>query len=126
MLWLIRVALFYYTLGNILPQHRSALQAIQLVTVVKTSVLETYGPDVILQPFVNSVKELEKVSTSKFYLYVCLCACWMLWHLPVMADTNANLISLISAQSPMQIPVLMQHWYMCNCTSTVCMCLCSK
>lgn len=58
-------AMFYYTIGNIPPQHRSTLAAIQLVTVVKHVHLMQYGIDTILEPFINAVIQLEKVSAVK-------------------------------------------------------------
>ena len=69
------VAVFYYTLGNILPKYRSALQAIQLVTVVKTSALKTYGPDVILEPFVKAVQQLEQVCAETGRCEPCINIC---------------------------------------------------
>ena len=55
------VALFYYTLGNIAPQHRANLKVIQLLAVVKTDYVTKYGIDQILEPFITGVQELEKV-----------------------------------------------------------------
>lgn len=49
---------FYFTLGNISPKYRSQLSAIQLVALVKSSFVSTYGMDEILKPFVNDVKKL--------------------------------------------------------------------
>ena len=57
--------LFYYTLGNIRPHLRSQTKAIQLVSVVKSSYIEKYGIDTILEPFVDAVKQLESVRTFK-------------------------------------------------------------
>lgn len=34
---------------------------IQLLAVVKSSLLQEYGPDIVLEPFLEAVKELEKV-----------------------------------------------------------------
>jgi hypothetical protein len=56
------VGLFYYTLGNISPRYRSSLKAIQLITVVKHSILKDYGIDKILEPFIEDIKALEMVS----------------------------------------------------------------
>ena len=55
------IGVFYYTLGNIRPSRRSTLKAIQLVVIAKTKIIEYYGIDTILQPFMDSVKELETV-----------------------------------------------------------------
>ena len=48
MLFLLYIALFYYTLGNISPKHRAVLNAIQLVVVVKHSLVNDYGIDKII------------------------------------------------------------------------------
>ena len=53
--------MFYYVLGNIHPKYRSTLAAIQLVTAVKHIHLNQYGIDKILEPFIEEIKELEKV-----------------------------------------------------------------
>ena len=54
--------MFYYTLSNVDPKYRSSLKAIQLVTVVKHTLVKKYGLDKILEPFVSRVKELEQVT----------------------------------------------------------------
>ena len=61
LLRILYVGLFYYTLLNIHPEHRSSLQNIQLITVVKQIHIKKYGLDSILEPFVVRIKELEKV-----------------------------------------------------------------
>lgn len=52
---------FYYQLGNLRPMYRSSLCSIHLVSIAKSSVIQKYGPDKILEPFIADVKELEKV-----------------------------------------------------------------
>ena len=59
---------FYYCLGNISPQYRSSLNAIQLFAIVKQSCLKYYGINKILEPFMEDIKALENVS-SCFFLY---------------------------------------------------------
>ena len=49
---------FYFTLGNLSPKFRSRLSSIQLMALVKSSFITTYGMDVILQPFVDDMKKL--------------------------------------------------------------------
>jgi hypothetical protein len=44
---------------NIKPAKRSTLKATQLVAIAKTKVIESYHIDTILEPFMESVKELE-------------------------------------------------------------------
>lgn len=55
------IALFYYTLGNISPVYRSSLDSIQLVAVTKSTTLQTYGSDHLLQQIMDDVKTLETV-----------------------------------------------------------------
>lgn len=55
-------ALFYYTLGNISPMYRSTLKCIQLLAITKSSVLQAYGVDQILENVMKDVKQLEKAS----------------------------------------------------------------
>lgn len=52
---------FYYTLGNIEPRYRSALHMIQLVCLAKSKLIDEYGVDEVLKPFVESIQKLEKV-----------------------------------------------------------------
>ena len=61
-LLLLLLGLFYYTLGNLEPRLRSPTNAIQLVSVVKTSYIDKYGIDMILEPFVQAITKLESVS----------------------------------------------------------------
>ena len=53
---------FYYTLGNLEPRLRSPTNAIQLVSIVKTSYIDKYGIDIILESFVQAIVKLESVS----------------------------------------------------------------
>ena len=62
-----KLALFYYTLGNIPPQHRSTLLAIQLLTIVKSQFLTKYGIDKILEPTIQAVAKLEEV---RLHIYI--------------------------------------------------------
>ena len=52
---------FYYQLGNLSPKFRSSLNSIHLISIAKSSVIQKYGPDKILQPFMADIMELEKV-----------------------------------------------------------------
>lgn len=54
-------ALFYYSLGNVSPHYRSMLWNIQLLAVVRSTTLQKYGPDRILEPIMKDVKILEQV-----------------------------------------------------------------
>ena len=48
-------------LGNLSPHLRSQLKSIQLLAVAKASVVEKYGVDTILEPFMQDLKILEEV-----------------------------------------------------------------
>ena len=60
----IHAGLFYYNLGNLHPKYRSSLDSIQLLAVALVSDIQRYGVDAILEPIVEEVKALEKVSTN--------------------------------------------------------------
>ena len=67
------LGLFYYTLGNLEPHLRSPTNGIQLVSVVKTSLIGKYGIDTILEPFVQAIVKLESVShldNTLFHTYM--------------------------------------------------------
>ena len=55
------IGAFYFTLGNLSPKNRSRLSAIQLVALVKSNFISTYGMDEVLKPFVNDVKKLVSI-----------------------------------------------------------------
>ena len=54
----------YYLLGNISPERRSSLNAIQLVAIVTSKHLKQYGIDPILKVIMNDIKQLEQVSVK--------------------------------------------------------------
>ena len=56
--------MFYYTLTNIDPTLRSRLHAIMLLAVANSQVINTYGIDEILKPFVEEMMELESVCST--------------------------------------------------------------
>ena len=62
MIVLIVSGLFYFTLGNIKPALRSKLKCIFLLAVVESRLIEKYGMNTILEPFVESAIKLESVS----------------------------------------------------------------
>ena len=57
------IGCFYYTLGNIHPIFRSSLQAIQLLSVAKTSDIRTYGCEPLLKRFVEQMNTIGEVNT---------------------------------------------------------------
>ena len=54
-----KVAMFYYTLGNIPPQYRSRLSAIQLLAIAKTVDLKKFGADPLLNDFITKLNLLQ-------------------------------------------------------------------
>ena len=84
-------AVFYYLLANLSPQYRSSLQNIQLITLARTQDVTRYGVDKILEPFMEDIKQLEKVSLITFInprhmhrrvTVVVLCVCLSVTTLP--------------------------------------------
>lgn len=69
MITFILSGLFYYVLGNLEPRLRSPTNSIQVVSIVKTSYIEKYGMDTILEPFVQAVAQLESVR-EYVYMYM--------------------------------------------------------
>jgi hypothetical protein len=51
----------YYTLGNISPEKRSSLNAIQLVAIINSKHLKQYGIDSILEVIMDDISQLEQV-----------------------------------------------------------------
>ena len=51
----------YYTLGNLDLKYRSSLKSIQLLSVVKYTLVVKHGIGKILEPVVEAIKELEHV-----------------------------------------------------------------
>ena len=58
------VGCFYFTLGNMSPQLRSSVKAIQLVALAKTSHISQYGISPVLQCITDDILQLEKVNMS--------------------------------------------------------------
>lgn len=54
------VAVFYYMIGNIEPKLRSSLKSIQLVACVTTPLLQMYGYEMVLKPFIHDVNLLSE------------------------------------------------------------------
>lgn len=52
------LGVFYYTLGNLHPKHRSTLDGICLLAIVKVPVIQAYGLDAILEPIVDAIQKL--------------------------------------------------------------------
>ncbi|KAK3743734.1 hypothetical protein QZH41_020466, partial [Actinostola sp. cb2023] len=50
-----KVGVFYYTLGNIHPIHRSQLKCIRLLAIAKRPVIKEYGTNTILENFMDDL-----------------------------------------------------------------------
>ena len=83
--------MFYYTLGNIRPVFRSCLQAIQLISVAKSSDIRLCRFDALIQPFIEQVNVLGKVKTVwcliYMYMYMHVCQHVILLHVYRMKVT---------------------------------------
>ena len=55
---------FYYTLANISPSHRSAYQCIQLLAVAHATDVHKYGVDSLLSNYIESLNKLSSVSLT--------------------------------------------------------------
>lgn len=55
--------LFYYVLGNIDPRLRSTLRPIQLIAAVTNPLLQEYGFEKVLNPFICDANKLTEAST---------------------------------------------------------------
>ncbi|XP_028412421.1 uncharacterized protein LOC114535241 [Dendronephthya gigantea] len=53
-----KLGCFYWILGNISPQYRSTMRAIQLFAIAKYKYIKEFGIDNILRPFVDDVNKL--------------------------------------------------------------------
>ena len=56
--------LFYYIIGNIEPKLRSSLRNIQLIACVKAPLIQEYGFEKVLEPFIEDANKLSNVSTK--------------------------------------------------------------
>lgn len=50
--------LFYWLLGNIHPEKRSTLKAINLMAIVKSKIAKEYGNEIFLRDFIDGIKKL--------------------------------------------------------------------
>ena len=48
----------YYLIGNMEPMLRSSLRCIELIACVTTPILQKYGYDMVLNPFIQDVNKL--------------------------------------------------------------------
>lgn len=53
--------MFYFMLGNLSPELKSQIKSIQFLAVAKVTVVEKYGVDILLEPFMRDLKILEEV-----------------------------------------------------------------
>ncbi len=61
---------FYYTLGNISPEKRSSLSAIQLIAIVNSQHLKKYGVESILEVIMKDIRQLEEVLYLPLVIYI--------------------------------------------------------
>ena len=52
------IAMFYWTLLNIHPAHRSTIHSIQLLAIAKSGDIRSHGMDMILAPIIKDLKTL--------------------------------------------------------------------
>lgn len=57
----LHVALFYYMIGNIEPKLRSSLRSIQLIACCTYPLLQKYGYEMVLKPFIEEANKLYEV-----------------------------------------------------------------
>ena len=55
------IAVFYYLIGNIEPKLRSSLKCIQLIACATYPILQKYGYEMVLKPFIRDANLLSKV-----------------------------------------------------------------
>ena len=53
--------MFYFTIGNIHPYYRSTIWHIYLLSIACTLDIEKYGIDEVLKPFMDEIRDFEKV-----------------------------------------------------------------
>lgn len=56
------IGVFYYVIGNVEPRLRSSLRNIQLIACVTTPLLQKYGFEKVLRPFIDDANKLSNVS----------------------------------------------------------------
>jgi hypothetical protein len=54
-----KIAIFYFTLGNIPPQYRSRMPAVQLLAVAKTTDMKIFGAKKLLKDFISTINLLQ-------------------------------------------------------------------
>lgn len=59
-----KLGIFFYSLGNIAPKYRSQLKTVNLAIVATVPVIEKYGLDKVLQPFLTDVNTLSTAGIS--------------------------------------------------------------
>lgn len=60
--------MFYFTIGNVHPKHRSGLKSIYLLAICKSTLIKEYKIGVILNRIVDDICILEQVRIT--YMYV--------------------------------------------------------
>ena len=65
--------MFYYQLGNLSPEYQSSIKSIHLVAIARSSVIAKYGANKILEPFMQDIRQLEKVQMHLTMCVLCVC-----------------------------------------------------
>ena len=60
------IGMFYYTLGNLRPELRSTQRSIQLIACVTSPILEKYGFEAVLRPFID-IFIMSKLQANTIY-----------------------------------------------------------
>ena len=95
-LFFIIIGFFYYTFGNLRPCYHSTYWAIQLLSVVKSSLLVKYGPEKVLESFIAKIKEIEQVCWLEIHKNISSNQIWYLhgcW-----ATTQESYIVLVTCK----------------------------
>ena len=59
-----KLGVVFYTLSNILPKYRSSLQMINLAVIVTVPVVEKYGIDKVMKPFISDLNTSHKTGIT--------------------------------------------------------------
>jgi hypothetical protein len=98
--------LFYYMLGNIDPKYRSRTESIQLLTIVRTTLINKYGINKILEPLIEKLNLLERVRMHTILFYsrshcIIECSSWLVGN-QWICEERLSCVQLII--------LLLAHW----------------
>ena len=91
------IGFFYYTFGNLRPCYHSTYRAIQLLSVVKSSLLVNYGPEKVVESLIAKSKETEQVCLLEIHNNI---SCNQIWYLHgCWATTPGRYIVLVTCKT---------------------------